>query len=827
MGTASGRTGGLASVVIPCFNQLEFTRHCVAALFRHSRPPWELIVVDNGSTDGTSTYLQGVHDVAPVRVEVIANPENRGFPTACNQGLKAARGDYLVLLNNDAVVTDGWLDQLTALAESGPQMGLVGPMSNYVSPPQLVEDVTYPDLDAMHRFAARWRNEHLGTWRTVEKLSGFCLLMKRRVLETIGGLDERFGLGFFDDDDLALRARRAGFELAVACDLFVHHFGSRTFAGAGIDAEALLAENEARFAAKWGLGEGRGRRVALRPWAPPARPPGGDRPKVSLTMIVRNEEANLPACLESARGVFDEIVVVDTGSTDRTVEIARSFGARVFDFVWVDDFAAARNAALARATGDYAFWLDADDVLDPPEREKLEQLLDGLGRNGEAAYVVRCACDPDSEGGGGETVVDHIRLFPLREDVRWTYRVHEQILPSLRRADVAVRWTDVTVRHTGYTDPPLRRRKLDRDEAILREELAERPDDPFVLFNLGSIAIERRDWREALGHLRRSLAGSAPTDSITRKLYALIARGHQMLGEPSEALAACAAGLAIDPEDAELLFREAVIRRNGGDTSGAERCWRRVLTLRRPEQFSSVDSGIYGHLTRRNLAVLAEERGDIGEADRLWSEVLAECPGDRDALAVRARTASAADPATVAWLVPGSRRRVVPARGPGDFDPYVPLATAWVRTLSARVVVELGVREGVSTRAFLAGAHAVDGHVWGVDLNDHHGIADPRFTFLQGDAADVADRWEAIDLLHVDTDPHTEEQTRRWFELYATRSRAIALHDTHHPEFGVGAAVAVFVASGEWRVFEYWGNPSGWTVLVRRDEKLPPEELLP
>jgi tetratricopeptide (TPR) repeat protein len=361
-------------------------------------------------------------------------------------------------------------------------------------------------------------------------------------------------------------------------------------------------------------------------------------------MIVRNEETNLPNCLESAQGLFDEIIVLDTGSTDRTKEIAHSFGARVFDFVWVDDFAAARNAALARATGDYAFWLDADDVLDPPQRERLRTLLAGLGQSGEAAYVVRCACDSDSQGGGGDTVVDHIRLFPVRHEVRWTYRVHEQILPALRRAQVAVRWTDVTVRHTGYTDVPLRRRKLQRDEAILRDELAERPDDPFVLFNLGSIAIERQDWSEAVSLLRKSLAGSAPTDSIVRKLYALIARGHQMLREPNEALDACAAGLALDPDDAELLFREAVVRRNVGDRVGAERCWRRVLTLRRPEQFSSVDIGIYGHLTRRNLAALAEERGDLKEADRLWTEVLAECPGDQDAANARRRLAAALPP---------------------------------------------------------------------------------------------------------------------------------------------------------------------------------------
>jgi glycosyltransferase involved in cell wall biosynthesis len=157
-------------------------------------------------------------------------------------------------------------------------------------------------------------------------------------------------------------------------------------------------------------------------------------------MIVRDEENNLPACLNSVRGLFDEIVVGDTGSQDRTREIAREFGARVFDFAWVDDFAAARNAALARATGDYAFWHDADDVIDPPKREKLRELLVGLRvpetrawegphsgpyEAGHAAYVVRCSCNPKPNADGGQTVVDHIRLFPRREDLRWTYRVHE------------------------------------------------------------------------------------------------------------------------------------------------------------------------------------------------------------------------------------------------------------------------------------------------------------------------------------------------------------------------------------------------------------------
>ncbi len=190
---------------------------------------------------------------------------------------------------------------------------------------------------------------------------------------------------------------------------------------------------------------------------------------------------------------------------------------------------------------------------------------------------------------------------------------------------------DVTVRHTGYTDPDLRAKKLERDARILDAELASRPGDPFVLFNLGSIAVERQDWPRALEMLQRSLAGSSPTDSITRKLFALIARCQQMLGNLPRAIAACDEGLTFFSDDAELLFRKAVAHRSAGDSVAAETAWRRILCLRRPEEFSSVDQGIYGHLTRRNLATLAEERGDSVEAAALWRTVLDECPGDREA----------------------------------------------------------------------------------------------------------------------------------------------------------------------------------------------------
>src|SRR5262249_41567284 len=151
--------------------------------------------------------------------------------------------------------------------------------------------------------------------------------------------------------------------------------------------------------------------------------------RVSLCMIVRNEEANLPACLQTAADLVDEIIVVDTGSTDRTKDVAAGFGARVFDFPWVGSFAAARNESLRHAACPWLFWLDADDRLDDANRARLRALFDGLGED-QTAYVMQCLCLPDPVHGSA-TTVHHLRLFRNHPALRWEYRVHEQILGAV------------------------------------------------------------------------------------------------------------------------------------------------------------------------------------------------------------------------------------------------------------------------------------------------------------------------------------------------------------------------------------------------------------
>lgn len=243
---------GLVSILVPCWGQLEHTRLVVPSVLRYSRQPYEVIFVDVGSLDGTYEFLNGVAAAAPVRIEVVRTLTDLGFADAIREALRRSRGDYLVLLNNDTVVTEAWLDQLIALANVSHCVGLVGPMSNYAAAPQLVEQVPYSvgprdnvarlssavieeepwDLADLERFAKQWREQHAGKWLEVEHLGGFCVLVKRQVLNTIYPLMTELGLDLFDTNELCQKAREAGYVLAVCRDLFIHQFDTRTRARA-------------------------------------------------------------------------------------------------------------------------------------------------------------------------------------------------------------------------------------------------------------------------------------------------------------------------------------------------------------------------------------------------------------------------------------------------------------------------------------------------------------------------------------------------------------------------------------------------------------------
>jgi tetratricopeptide (TPR) repeat protein len=301
-------------------------------------------------------------------------------------------------------------------------------------------------------------------------------------------------------------------------------------------------------------------------------------PKISLCLIARNEEANLPACLGTVADLLHETVVVDTGSTDATKKTAERLGARVFDFPWVDDFSIARNESIDRATGDWIFWLDADDRIDDDNRCKLRDLFSGLTEN-NVAYMINYVAL--REGAQDRTSsAQHVKLFRRHPQIRWRYRVHEQIAPSIEKLGARILQTDIVIHHLGYQDPELLKAKLRRNLRLLRLDYAENPTDPFVIFNLGRTTMRLGNLVEALPLLRQSTE-RLPTkaDFLIRTAFALGIEALGQLGRHQEALRVAQIGLARFPTDPELLLGEALMMANLGDISGAEARLRRLLEI--------------------------------------------------------------------------------------------------------------------------------------------------------------------------------------------------------------------------------------------------------
>ncbi|CAM4013564.1 glycosyltransferase family 2 protein [Cohnella lubricantis] len=234
-----------STIIIPTNNRLDLLQRCIESIRRHTESGAEILVVDNGSSDGTILWCNRE------RIPFISLSRNEGFPAACNKGMRMAAGDTIVLLNNDTVVSPNWLDNLTAALYSSSDIGIVGPVMNYASGKQQVH-YPYDDLEEYQRIAATVNRSAPSAWVRTDRLVGVCLVFRRELMERIGLLDERFSPGHFEDDDYCLRARLHGLRLLICPDSLIHHEGSASFRRDGEEAQQRLVErNLQAFIDKW------------------------------------------------------------------------------------------------------------------------------------------------------------------------------------------------------------------------------------------------------------------------------------------------------------------------------------------------------------------------------------------------------------------------------------------------------------------------------------------------------------------------------------------------------------------------------------------------
>ncbi len=208
-------------LVLLSWNNLSLLKLCVESVMGCTAVPSRLIIVDNGSTEeGLREYLSSLKDSPNVRVEVILNRLNEGFPRGTNKGMELSRAPYVCLLNNDIIVTEGWLEEMIKAAESDPSVGIVNPSSNNFG-------LRFGKGTTLQEFAQGFR-KHSGEWVEMNACVGFCMLIKREVVERIGFLDDKYGYAYFEDTDYSRRAQAAGFKCAMAKGCYVYHSEGRS-----------------------------------------------------------------------------------------------------------------------------------------------------------------------------------------------------------------------------------------------------------------------------------------------------------------------------------------------------------------------------------------------------------------------------------------------------------------------------------------------------------------------------------------------------------------------------------------------------------------------
>ena len=390
------------SIIVPVFNALEYAQRCIASIYNaESQVPFEIMVIDNGSSADVLEWLRREsrkHD----NFWYISTSSNMGYARGINLGTAHARGQYLMFSNSDILATSHWLDLLVAVMRSDQDIGVLSPLTNYVGHgPQvdpLAENLPPDDRDEY----AAMIGANAKTQVVTNGLVFFCVMVRKHVAALLGGLDEGYALGNYEDDDFCMRARMAGYKLAIAKNTFVYHFGTKTFATNKIDHSGFMHRNLIRY-----LDRVSEMSISLSP-----RTPRRVTAEPLISVIVRTvdrPQALLLALTSLANQTWEsfEVVVVCDGGPD-VGQLLQTFSPYLsLQYVHNEcpqGRSEALNTGVKTSRGTYIAYLDDDDIMYPTH---LETLIDTIIENGEQAtfaYVDYNRAFMKSLGGGLVTV---------------------------------------------------------------------------------------------------------------------------------------------------------------------------------------------------------------------------------------------------------------------------------------------------------------------------------------------------------------------------------------------------------------------------------------
>lgn len=298
---------------------------------------------------------------------------------------------------------------------------------------------------------------------------------------------------------------------------------------------------------------------------------------VSLCLIAKDEEEFIGSCLESVKHLVDEIIVVDTGSRDRTASLALEAGAKVFDFAWTGDFARARNYALEQAACGWILVLDADEVLEPVTIEEFSRLLDNPDVEGYFLHIRSYL-----EEGREETLDQVVRLFRNKPAYRFTGVIHEQVAPSIikKTGGGSLAISPLVIRHYGYLKSQLLKKdKSSRNISIIQRALENNPADTFLLYCLAMEHFQQDDVAGGLDCLEKAIVRMRGTEGYFEDVVLNIALGLLKLGRADKLIKFIDKSLVMFPGHADLIFLRGLGYLSAGKDLEATRDFKKTKQL--------------------------------------------------------------------------------------------------------------------------------------------------------------------------------------------------------------------------------------------------------